>query len=349
MNELSGAHLTQWRALAITLIISLAGGLVGYAAGMPAGLLMGGAVAVSIAGIAGVKMYLPNRLRNTAFVVIGMTLGTNVASDSIALMAQWPFSLLGMVLALLLIVGTCTLVLRYIFGFDKATAYLASFPGHLSFVIGMAESGYGDLRQITVIQSMRILLLTVLVPVVTRFNSSVDLGIGPDGPLMSLPVLALLAAACTLGGFIFHWLKIPAAFVLGSMMVATVGKLMGLYDGRLPFVLIAFGFVVMGGLIGSRFSGTTVREIGRAALGGIAITVVSVAVISSIAFGLTHLVDMPFGQLWLGLSPGALEAMGALGVALGFDTAFIAAHHTARFFLLTLAIPTVGFFVGKRD
>lgn len=339
----------EWRALAATLIISLAGGLVGHFAGMPAGLLMGGAVAVSIAGIAGVQTHLPIRLRNTAFVVIGMTLGTNVASDSLTLMKQWPLSFLGLVLVLVLIVSICTLVLRYMFGFDKATAYLASFPGHLSFVLGMAESGYGNIRQISVIQSMRVLLLTVLVPIFARFNSSIDLSVGPQGELMSLPVLGILAVACALGGFIFQWLKIPAAFVLGSMMVATAGKLMGLYDGRLPFVLVAFGFVVMGGLIGSRFSGTTLREITRAALGGVAITVVSVVVLSSVVFGLTQFVDMPFGQLWLGMAPGALEAMGALGVALGFDTAFIAAHHTARFFLLTLAIPTVGFFVGKRD
>lgn len=317
--------------------------------GLPAGLLMGGAVAVSIAGVAGVETHLPGRLRNTAFVVIGMTLGTNVASDSLTLMKQWPFSLLGLVLVLALIVSICTLVLRYVFGFDKGTAYLASFPGHLSFVLGMAESGYGDIRQISVIQSMRVLLLTVLVPVFTRFNSSVDLSVGPQGPIMSLPVLGLLAIACAAGGFIFQWLKIPAAFVLGSMVVATAGKLMGLYDGRLPFLLVAFGFVVMGGLIGSRFSGTTWREIARAALGGVAITIISVAVLSAVVFGLTQFVEMPFGQLWLGMAPGALEAMGALGIALGYDTAFIAAHHTARFFLLTLAIPTVGFFAGKRD
>jgi hypothetical protein len=40
--------------------------------------------------------------------------------------------------------------------------------------------------------------------------------------------------------------------------------------------------------------------------------------------------------------------MGALGIALGFDTAFIAAHHTVRFLLLTLSIPTVTLLAGRR-
>jgi uncharacterized protein len=330
-----------------TLAVSLAGGLVAQAAHMPAGLLMGGAVAVSAASLAGLPARIPNKLRNTAFVIVGMTLGTNVAQDSLELIRQWPWSMVGLSVALVMIVAISTLVLRYVFRFDKATAYLSSFPGHLSFVLGMAESGYGDSRQIAVIQSMRILLLTILVPVVARFYSVADLSIVSIGAQMPLLTLILLALASTLGGFVFHLLKIPAAFVLGSMVVATAGKLMGLYDGRLPLILVGFGYVVMGGLIGSRFAGTTPRELGRAALGGTVVTLICVASVSLVVFGLTYVVDMPFGQLWLGLAPGALESMGALGIALGYDTAFIAAHHTARFFLLTLSVPSVGLFVGR--
>lgn len=331
----------------ITLAISLAGGLVAHLAGLPAGLLMGGAVAVSIAGLAGIEARVPTQLRDTAFVVVGMTLGTNVAQDSLHLMQQWPATLIGLAVGLVLIVVLATLTLRYVFGFDLATAYLSSFPGHLSFVLGMAESGYGDSRQIAVIQSMRILLLTVLVPVVARFAPTAEFVDQSGDPVLGLVTIALLAAACAAGGFVFKLLKVPAAFVLGSMVVATTGKLMGLYEGHLPFVITGAGFVVMGALIGSRFSGTTLREIARAAVGGTVVTFICVAVISALAYGLTFVVAMPFGQIWLGLAPGALESMGALGVALGFDTAFIAAHHTARFFLLTLSVPTVGLIVGR--
>ncbi|MNL63835.1 hypothetical protein D3C87_1880020 [compost metagenome] len=33
--------------------------------------------------------------------------------------------------------------------------------------------------------------------------------------------------------------------------------------------------------------------------------------------------------------------MGALGIALGYDTAFIAAHHVIRLLMLSFAIPAV--------
>src|SRR5690606_16406241 len=142
------------RPVALLYAISLAGGLLAIWAHLPAGLLMGGAVAVSIATVAGVRGRLPNPLRNIAFVIIGMTLGTNVAQDSLALLSQWPLTMVGLVLALVIIVTACTAGLRYGMGYDKATAYLSSFPGHLSFVLGVAESGYGDARQIAVIQSI---------------------------------------------------------------------------------------------------------------------------------------------------------------------------------------------------
>lgn len=336
------------RALLPTLAISLIGGLIAQAIELPAGLLIGGAVAVSIASIAGLKAHIPNPLRDIAFVIIGMTLGTNVSQNSLELINQWPLSIAGLFIILVLIVALATATLRYVFKFDLATAYLSSFPGHLSFVLGMAESGYGNPRQIAVIQSIRILLLTVLVPLVARFTSTTHLTIAPQGAEMQVIPLALLAAACAAGGFVFRFFKLPAAFVLGSMTVATAGKLAGLYDGHLPVILTSFGFVVMGSLIGSRFVGTTLRDLRRDALGGVVVTLICVATVSTAALILTNMTGLPFGQLWLGLAPGALEAMGALGIALGFDTAFIAAHHTLRFFILTLAIPTVGF-LRQRD
>ena len=310
---------------------------------------MGGALSVAIAAIVGFRPLMPNNLRDAGFVVVGMTLGTNVSSDALSLIPHWPVTLIGLALALVVMVTLSTLMLRYLFGYDKATSYLSSFPGHLSFVIGLSEAGYGDTRQIAVIQSMRILLLTTLVPVFAKLTSASDISPLPVGNEMALLPLVLLAVASIAGGFAFKFLRIPAAFVLGPMVVATTAKLMGLYDGRLPVILTATGYVLMGALIGSRFSGATLTDLKRMAVAGTMVTLICVGVVSATVLIAVQFVDMPAGQIWLGLAPGALESMGALGIALGFDTAFIAAHHTARFFLLTLSIPSVALLVGKKN
>jgi uncharacterized membrane protein AbrB (regulator of aidB expression) len=41
--------------------------------------------------------------------------------------------------------------------------------------------------------------------------------------------------------------------------------------------------------------------------------------------------------------------MGALGVALGYDTAFIAAHHVSRLLMLTAAIPSVAMLLRSKS
>jgi len=337
----------QLGPVALTAGVALVGGLAAQLAGMPAAFLMGGAIAVSIAAVAGLPMQVPDVLRNCVFIVVGMTLGTNVARDSLSLIVQWPFTMIGLALALGAIIVLVSQALQKGLGFDRGTAYLSSFPGHLSFVLGMSESGYGESRHIAVMQSIRVLVLTVLVPLVARFQASGDLTVTAGGPVLSPISLIVLAVACIAGGFVFRLLRAPAAFVLGAMVVATAGKLMGLYEGRLPLWLTLFGFLFMGALIGSRFSNVSFGELRRTATGGLVSTAICVAIVSIIAYGLTYLVDMPFGQLWVGLAPGALESMGALGIALGYDTAFIAAHHTARFFLLTLLIPTVAAVAGR--
>ncbi|MDB5624001.1 MAG: AbrB family transcriptional regulator, partial [Devosia sp.] len=108
-------------------------------------------------------------------------------------------------------------------------------------------------------------------------------------------------------------------------------------------------FVLTGALIGARFAGITRSEFKRASAGGLIATAMTIGIVTAVAFGVSRLVDMPFGQVWLGLAPGALEGMGALGIALGFDAAFIAAHHVIRLLLLSFAIPAVAMLIRRQD
>lgn len=326
---------------ALTFAISAAGGLAGHVLGLPAGWLMGGALAVTIAAMAGAPVGIPDKVRDVAFVLIGMSMGASVAADSLRLVGQWPVTLAGLVIELILIIAIIGWVMARFFGLDRGTAYLSSFPGHLSFVMGIAAAGVGDARQIVIIQVIRILILTVAVPVGTLFLP-IDHFPAPAAPqIMSIPTLLALGAGCALVGWIFSRLKVPAGFVLGSMAAATAAKLGGLFDAAMPPPLVIATFIMTGALIGSRFMGISRAEFFRAALGGVIATGLTICITTLVALAASLFVAMPFGQIWIGLAPGALEGMGALGIALGYDTAFIAAHHVIRLLLLSFAIPGV--------
>jgi membrane AbrB-like protein len=279
-----------------------------------------------------------------------MSMGTNVARDSLGLMAQWPVSLTALAIELAIVILAAGTLLRTVFRVDTNTAYLSSFPGHLSFIMGIASSGLGDPRQITIIQVIRILMLTICVPAGALFLPVGEALHTVMPQVMAPQQLALLAALAGLAGFICTRIGVPAGYVLGAMAAATAAKLGGLFDGVLPPPLQTASYVLIGGLIGARFIGITLTEFRQAAVGGVVSTLLTVAIVTVVAFTASLFVAMPFGQIWLGLAPGALEGMGALGVALGYDTAFIAAHHVARLLMLTAVIPLVAFLLtaGKR-
>jgi membrane AbrB-like protein len=325
----------------LTLAISAAGGGVATLLGLPAGWLMGGALAVTIAAMSRAPVAMPDGMRNVVFVLIGMSMGASVAPDSLTLLGSWPISLAALAIELVIIVAATGWMLTRVFGLDTGTAYLSSFPGHLSFVLGIAATGVGNARQIVIIQVIRILMLTIAVPIGAVFLPIDHFAATVDYSYLSPLQLVLLAIGCVAVGLVFIRMKVPAGLVLGAMAAATAAKLGGLYTEAMPVPLVTVTFILTGALIGSRFVGISRAEFMAAAKGGLIATAMTVSIVTVMALGVAQLVDMPFGQIWLGLSPGALEGMGALGIALGYDTAFIAAHHVIRLLMLSFAIPAV--------
>jgi len=334
--------------LTVTLLIAAVGGFVANAVGVPAGWLMGAALAVSIAAMSGVPVGLPDPVRDVTFLLVGISMGASVARDSLGLVASWPISIAGLAVELVLIIALTGWMLTKLFKLDRGTAYMSSFPGHLSLVMAIASAGVGDARQIAIIQVIRIMMLTICVPIGATFLPIEHFAVPVPTEFIEPWQLIALAALCAAVGWAFTKAKIPAGFVLGAMAAATIAKLSGAYEGAMPPALTLITFVMTGAMIGSRFAGIQRSELVSAALGGLIATVMTVAIVVGVAYGVSLLVDMPFGQIWVGLAPGALEGMGALGVALGYDTAFIAAHHVIRLLMLSFAIPLVVMVIKRR-
>lgn len=332
----------------LTLVLSATGGWIATLLAVPASWMVGGVLAVTAGAMMGLPIAMPDRLRDLAFLLIGMSMGASVAPDSLQLIASWPVSIAALAIELVLIIAATGWMLARFFKLDTGTAYLSSFPGHLSFVMGIASAGVGDARQIVIIQVIRILMLTICVPIGTLFLPIDHFAPPVATEFLDLWQLLALAAGCLAVGLVFIKLKVPAGLVLGSMAAATLAKLGGLYVEAMPVPLTTVTFILTGALIGSRFAGISRAEFATAAKGGLIATSMTVGIVTVIAYGVSLLVDMPFGQIWLGLAPGALEGMGALGIALGYDTAFIAAHHVIRLLLLSFAIPIVVVLIRRR-
>ncbi len=333
------------RRTLLALLVGAVGAGLAYAAGFPAPFLTGPAILVSLAGLAGLTLDVPKWLAQLCFVVIGLSIGAGVSPEVLVSARQWPASFLLLAVALFAILLSSGFALRRFFGYDRMTALLASSPGHLSYVLGLSAEINADIRLITLVQSIRLLFLTLIVPVAISF-----LGTPPDGgvpvvvPTPPGPLLVMFTLSVALGLLLMR-LHVPAALLIGGMVVSTAGYLSGAASGAMSNWLVIPAFLIMGTLIGTRFSGVTLPMLRSTAWAGLTSTAISSAVAACFAILVAVWLGLPVGQSLVAFMPGGVEAMIAMAVLLDADPTFVAAHHIARLFILTALVPLM---IGRR-
>ncbi len=317
-----------------------AGGAAFHALGFPAPFLTGPAVVVTALALAGLPVHVPALVRDGCYLALGLGIGAGVTPEVMSSLGEWPLSLgvLTVSLAVSLIAGS--LLLERL-GFDGRSAVLAATPGHLSYVIGYATDRGLDVPRIAVVQAMRVLLLTLLVPpLLILWGEPGGAEIAAPETMRAGPLL-LLAALATVAGLAFLRLRLPAAFLIAGMIVSALGHATGLTPGALPPWLAVASFMLLGALVGVRFRGVPVRQIARALLAGIAVTMLACAVAVASAWLTAAATGLAPTLLLVAHAPGGVEAMAAMAVQLGLAPAFVAAHHVARILVLTLFVPAL--------
>ena len=327
---------------AYTLAIGAAGALAAYLLRFPVYLLTGPALAVSLISLTGLRVRIAPLLRNIAFLFIGVGIGTSVDATAREAFLRWPLAFLLLGVMLVVALWSSARVLSRLFGFDAKTGVLAATPGHLTFVIGLAESTGADSVKISVTQSVRILALTLIVPFASMLMG-VDFshGLVRDIPTMSIwHLLGVVALAIPLGLLLIR-LRVPAGLLIGAMIVSSVGHLSELTPGTLtPYIALPC-FVVVGTLIGSRFSGVTVEQLRRYLAAGLSTTLITVGIALLFAIPLAPFLNMPLAHVLVAFAPGGLETMIAMGAVLGANPGFVAACHVGRLLFLTVLVPAM--------
>lgn len=322
-----------------TLLIGAAGAGLFWLIGFPAAMLTGPAAAVSIATLLGLRTAIPPRLRDAVYLVLGVQIGSTVTPEVVATALTLPVSLAVMTVTLLVSLLLVRTMLRRGFGYDQMTALLSATPGHLSYALGLAADLSADVSRVALVQSVRVLLLTLLVPVVIAvWGVEGTASLGGHGQISAV-ILAVLLGLALAAGLVFKRLRIPAPLLLGGIAVSAIGHGSDLTPGTVPPWLAVTAFVLMGSLIGTRFSGLDLRGLGGALLAGAASTVIACVVAAVGAWLVAELVGLRPATLLLAFAPGGVEVMAALAVETGLDPAVVAAHHVFRLLMLSAAVP----------
>lgn len=330
------------RRLAETLAVGGAGGATLGLLGFPAGWMSGSIVAVTVCAIAGRPMVFPNGLAMIVFVAIGMSLGAAVTPETLDRIAAWPLSMLALAVSMTILTASVTLYLRYMHGWDVLSALFASAPGGLAQALALAAQSGADVRSVAMVQSVRVLLLTVIMPVALASVAATGTPPLPGSrfALMDAPgELAILVAVCSLVAALAYRAHVPGGPIVGAMAASGILHGSGLVHVSLPAPVVIASFVMTGAMIGSRFAGTNVALLLRLLSVGLGALAVGAVVAVGCAIVVAWMLSLRTGDVIMAYAPGGLEAMTILAFALHLDPAFVGVHHLARFLFVSLAIP----------
>lgn len=328
-----------------TLAVGAAGAGLAVVLRMPAALLMGPALMVALASLTGAPFELDTRVRDVCFVVLGLGIGAGFDPQAGRALMTWPVAFLILAAALTLMLWASRALLVRFFGFDRRGGLLAGVPGHLSLVLSLASDS-GDVARIAVVQSVRLLVLTVSVPfLAVALGYHVAPMALPGSGRMSLLHLVLIAGLGGLAGIGFRRLGWPAPLLLGPLSVSAAGQMSGLTPGALPDWAMIPAFIGLGTLIGSRFSGMSAALLMASLGAGVVSTLATVSIAALAAVPVAALLHMPLPHVLVAFAPGGLETMVALGVSMGASPGFVAAAHLVRLLVLGALIPL---FLGRR-
>jgi uncharacterized protein len=336
--------LRQWRHVAETLAIAAGGSLLFNLVGFPAGWMAGAMCFSAAAALAGRPIHMPSWLARACFVGLGISLGAMATPDAISGIARWPLSVLIVCIGMGAVTAATFTYLRFVHGWDTQTAFFAGTPGALSQVMVMAAECGSDLRAVGIVQTMRVLILAVCIPgglallgmagAAPRVVSAVGI---VDAPL---EFAALLAAGIGLAAILLR-IGFPGGLIFGPLLTSAALHGADLVHVTLPQWLTNVSMIGLGAVAGSRFTGTPfgvlLRYIG-AAFGAFAVSLTVAALFATVA---AFTVSMRVADAVVAYSPGAVDVMMILALAMHLDPVFVGAHHLARIFSVSLALPVL--------
>ena len=336
-------RLADWALVAAA---TVGGGWLAGRAGLPSGYLF----AAMLAGL-GYALAAPGRLALPAIgfragqAVTGVAIGTFLHSSTLTgLGTRWVPVVLVSVATLAVTIGV-GLLLGRVTQLDRPTASLGMVAGGAAGIVAMADELGGDDRLVAFMQYLRVLVVTLLTPLLVpiAFGIHSHGGGGGGEALLGTPGgWALTGGAAIAGALIGPRLRLPAPALLGPLILTAALSLAGLTGGaQVPPLVRESGFALIGLQIGLGFDRETLTEIARLTPPVAA----SIALLLVVCFGLGWLLELTAGVSlldgYLATTPGGLYAVLPIAYGSGANTTFVLAVQGLRLFVMVLAAPAV--------
>lgn len=326
--------------------IGLAGALLATQIGVPMPYLVGSLAAVGLysglrtaSGRSDARFPKPWRM---LFVgLIGAMIGASFTVDLMSnLLGIWP-SLVAMTAYVGVAFGFGYILFRHVARYDPVTSVFSAMPGGLIEAVALGEAAGGDVKVLTLQHFARIVVVMVTVPMLYLIWSGHAVGSAAGqgyerGGWTLLDVVELFGLAA-LGMWLGPKLRLPAAHLVGPLLISAMLHGSGALHLSSPDWLLSVAQLVVGAGLGISFAGARPHDLARAFSFGVIYVAVVLGLGFGVAMGLSQIVPFDFDTLFVSFAPGGVTEMGLVALSLGISPVIVTAHHVFRIGLTVIA------------
>ncbi|KAF1018201.1 MAG: hypothetical protein GAK30_03784 [Paracidovorax wautersii] len=342
----AGRFSLPW-AIAGTLLLALAAARLCVWLGTPIPWMIGPLLATAGLSILGAPTASWTPLRNGGQWVIGTALGLYFTPEVAMLLGRlWWAIALGVVWALLLgvLFGRWLLRVnrRHVAGLDATTTYFSGSIGGASEMTLLAERHGARTDLVASAHSLRVLIVTVLIPFAMQWSGMHGLDATPPATShVDAGGLALLLAASAAGAVLMLWARRTNPWFLGAFLAATALTLLDWDLSAMPAWLSNAAQLVIGVSLGVRFTPAFLRGAPRWLL---SVTWGTLAMVA-ICAGFAWLMAGPTGQhaatMILATSPGGIAEMSITAKVLQLGVPVVVAFQVCRLVAVLVLVEPV--------
>ena len=292
---------------------------------------------VSMLGIA-TASWIP--LRNTGQWIIGTALGLYFTPQVAALVAGlWWAIALNIVWALLLGLAFGRWLhwvhrrpgLLHMGGLARTTSYFATPVGAASEMTLMAERHGAQTELVASAHSLRVLLVTLIIPFGFQWAGLHGLDTTlPGARVVHLPGLALLALLTGIGCWVMVRLGRTNPWFIGALLISLLLTAQGVTLSAIPLGMTNAAQLLIGISLGVRFTRGFVHLAPRW-LGSVALaTLAMMGLCAAFAGLLAQFTQLHWATLLLGTSPGGIAEMSITAKVLQLGVPIVTAFHVTR-------------------
>lgn len=313
-------------------------------ASIPLGWLIGAAIATAGGALSGYKIIISPYLQRTGLVVLATSTGLLVAPGSFNTLVAWLPVILVSVLISMTLVFAVTHLYAKLAGVDRPTAFFSLLPGGVVEMAGFGERYGANHTIISTLHAFRVALIVLLLPVLVGFFTSAtdQSSFSPVQAtiLNPLPFLYILSAG-TIGGLVAHWLRLPAAWLLGPLIIVSTMSMQSFAPvGAVWPVFLVIAQILIGASLGSKFKRASIQSIPRALAVGLPVHFLLGAGSVILAVMFAKIFSPSVGTFILSTAGGGMAEMTVAAKIFGENVVLVALFHVIRALLVNvLAVP----------